>query len=127
MIEPATVDEMLAVPHTFHIHVNPFQIVSVVNARGEDAIDPASPGYMPLFAGLRGQWVDNVWLEPGMTVVMRTRYQRFTGDIMLHCHFVGHADLGMMQHLRIYAPGSPQDPSVGPPHNHPVTHHQDPT
>ena len=94
--------------HVFHIHVNPFQLVSAVNEKGEDVTDPASPGFNPMFAGLSGQWMDTVLLEPGITVVMRTRYERFTGDIMLHCHLVAHSDLGMMQHVRIYAPGEPK-------------------
>jgi len=93
--------------HVFHIHVNPFQIVSAVNEKGEDVTDSASPGFNPMLAGLSGQWMDTVLLEPGMTVVMRTRYERFAGDIMLHCHLVAHSDLGMMQHVRIYAPGEP--------------------
>jgi FtsP/CotA-like multicopper oxidase with cupredoxin domain len=98
--------------HVFHIHVNPFQLVSAVNAKGQDVIDPASPGYNPMFAGLSGQWLDTVLLEPGMTVVTRTRYERFTGDIMLHCHLVAHSDLGMMQHVRIFAPGEAEPEHV---------------
>ena len=92
--------------HTFHIHVNPFQIVSIRNAKGEDRTDPASPGFTPVYAGLSGQWLDTVLLEPDTTVVMRSRYERFTGDIMLHCHLVAHSDLGMMQHIRIHLPGA---------------------
>ena len=94
--------------HVFHIHVNPFQIVSIRNAKGEDRTDPASPGFNPFYAGLSGQWLDTVLVEPGTTVVMRTRYERFTGDIMLHCHLVAHSDLGMMQHIRIHRPGEPE-------------------
>jgi L-ascorbate oxidase len=90
--------------HTFHIHVNPFQIVSIRNAKGEDRTNPTSPGFLPFYEGLSGQWLDTVLLEPGTTVVMRTRYQRFIGDIMLHCHLVAHSDLGMMQHIRIHVP-----------------------
>lgn len=92
--------------HAFHIHVNPFQIVSIRNAKGEDLIEPASPGFNSDFAGLSGQWLDSVQLQPGTTVVMRTRYERFIGDTMLHCHFVLHSDLGMMQHIRIELPGN---------------------
>ena len=87
--------------HAFHIHVNPFQIVSIRNAKGEDMIDPASPGFNPIYAGLSGQWLDTIHLQGGTTVVMRTRYERFIGDTMLHCHVVVHSDLGMMQHIRI--------------------------
>jgi L-ascorbate oxidase len=104
--------------HTFHIHVNPFQIVSARNTKGEDLIDPASPGFNPDYAGLAGEWLDNVTLQPGTTVVMRTRYERFIGDAMLHCHVALHSDHGMMQHVRIYLPGSSDDPGAHPPGAH---------
>lgn len=90
--------------HIFHIHVNPFQIVSIRDAKGEDALDPASPGFNPIYAGLSGQWLDTVALPPGTSIVMRTRYERFVGDTMLHCHVVLHSDLGMMQHIQIHLP-----------------------
>lgn len=95
-------------PHVFHIHVNPFQIVSIRNSSGEDRTDPASPGFHPFYAGLTGQWLDTILLEPETIVIMRTRYERFIGDIMLHCHLVAHSDLGMMQHIRIHLPQEPQ-------------------
>jgi FtsP/CotA-like multicopper oxidase with cupredoxin domain len=103
--------------HTFHIHVNPFQIVSIRNDRGEDMTDLASPGFNADYAGLPAQWLDSIVLYPGTTVVMRTRYERFIGDTMLHCHVAHHADLGMMQHVRIYIPGSPEGPAA-PQHQH---------
>lgn len=93
-------------PHQFHIHVNPFQVISISNEKGEDVTDPNSPGYNPDFAGAKGQWRDNIRLIPGNTVIMRTRYERFIGDFMLHCHILKHADEGMAQYLRIYVPGS---------------------
>jgi FtsP/CotA-like multicopper oxidase with cupredoxin domain len=96
--------------HQFHIHVNPFQIISISSAKGEDVTDPKGPGYDPDFAGVKGQWRDNVLLKSGNTVVMRTRYERFIGDFMLHCHILKHGDEGMAQYLRIYVPGNPQGP-----------------
>jgi FtsP/CotA-like multicopper oxidase with cupredoxin domain len=90
--------------HVFHIHVNPFQIVSIRNAKGEDVTAPGSPGFDPIYADLSGQWLDTAFLQGGITLVMRTRYERFVGDTMLHCHVVIHSDLGMMQSLRIGLP-----------------------
>jgi L-ascorbate oxidase len=98
--------------HVFHIHVNPFQIVSIRNAKDEDALDPSSPGFNPIYAGLSGQWLDTVALPPGTSIVTRTRYERFIGDTMLHCHVVLHSDLGMMQHVRIHLPESVEDKHV---------------
>ncbi|WP_242673793.1 multicopper oxidase domain-containing protein [Stutzerimonas kirkiae] len=36
------------------------------------------------------------------TVVVRTRYQRYTGDFVLHCHILDHVDQSMMQLIRIF-------------------------
>jgi FtsP/CotA-like multicopper oxidase with cupredoxin domain len=97
------------VDHQFHIHVNPFQIVSIRNADGMDVIDPGSPGRDPDFAGLAGQWRDSMTLKSGYQAVLRTRYERFIGDFVLHCHIVQHGDQGMMQNLRIVLPSSRRD------------------
>ena len=38
--------------HPLHIHVNPFQIVSIEDSRGSDVTDPNSPAFDPDYAGL---------------------------------------------------------------------------
>jgi FtsP/CotA-like multicopper oxidase with cupredoxin domain len=37
-------------------------------------------------------------------VVVRTRYQRYIGEYVLHCHILDHEDRGMMQNVRIDVP-----------------------
>jgi len=91
--------------HPLHIHVNPFQIVSVMDAKGNDVLDPASPAFDPDYAGLKGEWKDTVMLKQDLRVAVRTRYERFTGDFVTHCHIMYHGDHGMMQNLRIAAEG----------------------
>ena len=91
--------------HPLHIHVNPFQIISIEDPEGRDATDPKSPAYDPDFAGLKGEWKDTVFLKKDMRVAFRTRYERFTGDFVTHCHIMYHGDHGMMQNLRIAAEG----------------------
>ncbi|HEX8525920.1 multicopper oxidase family protein [Allosphingosinicella sp.] len=93
--------------HPMHIHVNPFQIVSIVDAQGRNVADPESPVFDPDYAGLIGQWKDTVFVKEGHVVVFRTRYERFVGDFVIHCHILFHGDHGMMQNLRIYMPESP--------------------
>ncbi|MFL6751130.1 MAG: multicopper oxidase family protein [Sphingomicrobium sp.] len=89
--------------HPLHIHVNPFQIASIQDAQGRDATDPASPAFDPDYAGLKGQWKDTLLIKEDMRVAFRTRYERFTGDFVIHCHIMFHGDHGMMQNLRIAA------------------------
>jgi FtsP/CotA-like multicopper oxidase with cupredoxin domain len=90
--------------HPMHIHVNPFQIAAIVDEQGRNVADPASPAYDADYAGLIGEWKDTVFVKEGLRVVFRTRYQRFVGDFVIHCHIPFHGDHGMMQNLRIYMP-----------------------
>jgi L-ascorbate oxidase len=87
--------------HPLHIHVNPFQIVKVTNASGEDVSDPKSPAFDADYAGLPGEWKDTIFLKQDLRVVFRTRYERFTGGFVTHCHIMFHGDHGMMMNLRI--------------------------
>ncbi len=65
--------------HPFHLHTNPFQVVSV-NGRP-----------YPYLA-----WKDVVNLRPNERVRFRVRYRDFTGRAVYHCHILDHEDLGMM-------------------------------
>jgi L-ascorbate oxidase len=40
------------------------------------------------------------------TVIVRTRYQRYIGEYVLHCHILDHEDQGMMQNVQIVLPGA---------------------
>lgn len=91
--------------HPLHIHVNPFQIVAITDAKGHDLTDPKEPWFDPDYAGLMGQWKDTIFIKEDDRVLFRTRYERFTGDFVLHCHIMFHGDHGMMQNLRIAKEG----------------------
>ena len=67
--------------HPFHIHVNAFQVLNP--------------------DGTPGDWHDTLIVGTGEGTLMRTRYERFTGRFVLHCHILNHEDLGMMQLVEI--------------------------
>jgi FtsP/CotA-like multicopper oxidase with cupredoxin domain len=96
--------------HPLHIHVNPFQIVSIVDSQGRDVTDANGPTFDPDYAGLVGEWKDTLLIKEHHRAVLRTRYERFVGDFVIHCHIMFHGDHGMMQNLRIYLPGGPDAP-----------------
>jgi L-ascorbate oxidase len=106
--------------HPFHIHVNPFEIVSIVNDNNPN-VDVSAPGAFdggdPQYVGLKGMWKDTLWVKPGYTVKVRTRYERYIGDFVLHCHILDHEDEGMMQNVAIALPGG-SPASVNAPHTH---------
>ena len=62
---------------------------------------------------MKGGWKDTLFIKnvasgggPSgeYTVVVRTRYERYIGDFVLHCHILDHEDQGMMQNIRIALP-----------------------
>ena len=85
--------------HPFHIHVNPFQIDRIISdATGQDV--SVSGAGEPQYANLKGVWKDTLFVRQGYTAFVRTRYQRYIGDFVLHCHILDHEDQGMMQNVR---------------------------
>ena len=112
------------VSHPFHIHVNPFQIVSIIDPSGKDvslpgAVDNAGGQVDPQYPGLKGVWKDTLWVKDLInnpadfpsklatsmyTLKVRTRYQRYIGEFVLHCHILDHEDQGMMQNVEIQIP-----------------------
>ncbi|WP_020680811.1 multicopper oxidase family protein [Marinobacterium rhizophilum] len=95
--------------HPFHIHVNPFQVVSIQQCTQSNCTDPAS--WVDLTAdptsqyyGLQGRWRDTLFVQSGVVIKTRTRYQRYIGEYVLHCHILDHEDAGMMQNVMVALP-----------------------
>ncbi|HCN47014.1 MAG TPA: L-ascorbate oxidase [Pseudomonas sp.] len=104
--------------HPFHIHVNPFQIEKIIGPDGKtDLSEPGAkdPDGDNQYAGLKGVWKDTLFVKPKnadgkyYTVYVKTRYQRYIGEFVLHCHILDHEDQGMMQNVRISLDGKPGD------------------
>jgi FtsP/CotA-like multicopper oxidase with cupredoxin domain len=105
--------------HPFHMHVNPFQIVRILDPQGRDvsapdAVDDAGGAPDPQYPGLKGVWKDTLWVKSltppapagsgTYTVVVRSRTERYLGDAVLHCHILDHEDQGMMENIRFALP-----------------------
>ncbi len=74
--------------HVFHIHTNPFEVVSVNGKRLD----------VP-------RWRDSVIVDRrGGEVVFRSRFEDYTGVFMIHCHMMNHEEMGMMQTVEVYDP-----------------------
>ena len=72
------------VGHPFHIHINPFMVVSVNN--------------VPL---PEPEWHDTFNIPKGGRIRIRHRFEDFRGMYVLHCHILIHEDLGMMQVVEV--------------------------
>lgn len=100
----------LRVSHPFHIHVNPFEIVSIKSkTTGKELIDG-------IYAGMQGTWRDTIMTGTDAIITIRTRYNRYIGSFVLHCHILDHEDQGMMQNVQIVLPGTDGRP-VQPGHH----------
>lgn len=82
--------------HPFHIHTNPFQLL-----RNGTTV------YTRPWV-----WMDTIAIPPGtpqapQSVLLRQRYEDFTGGYVLHCHFLGHEDRGMMFGSQTVCPQDP--------------------
>jgi FtsP/CotA-like multicopper oxidase with cupredoxin domain len=76
--------------HTFHIHINDFQVMSV-NGQPYNA------------HGLQ----DTVILPANGQVVVRMQFQDFVGRFVYHCHILPHEDTGMMGIVEVVDPFTP--------------------
>jgi len=89
--------------HPFHIHVNAFQVTSILGP--EDPTKPDSPMKEWLEDG--PVWRDTIWVPNNGTVTFRTKYEDFIGTFVQHCHILDHEDQGMMQLIDIVDPSKP--------------------
>lgn len=129
-----------SIGHPFHIHVNPFQIIEILKPDGTSVVGAdgkCSDGGDPQYCDQIGIWRDTLFVKnpnfnptglnegknKGYLIKMRTRYERYVGDFVLHCHILDHEDQGMMQNIRIapaggYFKGNPVPTKSAGPHKH---------
>lgn len=89
--------------HPHHIHVNPFQIISV-RKKGADG-KPTGPELTEgQYAGMLNAWKDTIFVQSDVVIQIYTRYQRYIGEFVLHCHILDHEDKGMMQNVEVVVP-----------------------
>jgi len=98
-------DPPVGAAHPFHIHVNPFQVVEILNpAVSKNPVKLPRPWV----------WWDNFAIPAaavppdstdGKMVAgyfkMVTRFADYTGMYVLHCHILDHEDRGMMQMVQV--------------------------
>ncbi|WP_448956387.1 multicopper oxidase family protein [Labrys neptuniae] len=103
-------------PHVFHIHVNPFEILdvttenplthqqeSIFDQNGKCKTPEAGDqsGLASQYCGMYHVFRDTVFVENGYQIHIRTRYERYIGEYVLHCHILDHEDAGMMLNIAI--------------------------
>lgn len=118
--------------HPYHIHVNPFQIVSITRTVKDAGGNPVQesifdgsghcteldlkdkdgkPSPDPQYCDQIGVFRDTIFVKQDYEIKIRSHYETFAGDFVLHCHILDHEDEGMMQNVRI---DDPAHPNTGP-------------
>ncbi|MCX6854907.1 MAG: redoxin domain-containing protein [Verrucomicrobia bacterium] len=101
--------------HPFHIHVNPFEITSIMAPE-----DPTKPDSKPKEYLTDGPvWRDTIWMPNNGTVTFKTKYEDFIGTFVQHCHILDHEDQGMMELIDIQEK-APATAAVKKPHPAPA-------
>ena len=80
----STADESTAPNHPYHIHVNPFQYLR----KGPDGTEHVV-------------WRDTLMVKKGEPITVYSRYERYIGKFVLHCHILDHEDQGMMEFVEV--------------------------
>jgi FtsP/CotA-like multicopper oxidase with cupredoxin domain len=84
-----------SIPHPFHIHVNPFQIVEIYDGKTTT----------PVPEGQRVWWDVRI-IPPNGYLKIRSRFVDFWGAYVLHCHILIHEDRGMMKIVSVDDPAN---------------------
>jgi FtsP/CotA-like multicopper oxidase with cupredoxin domain len=112
--------------HPFHIHINPFQVL----------VDDGNPQIAK--NGPPWVWRDSIPLPVGtalangcntnQSVQIRHEFSDYTGAYVIHCHFLGHEDRGMMLNVETICPQGQffGRPMAGLPDNCAITSPADP-
>ena len=92
------------VPHPFHIHINPFQVIRIEAPTGPNQWSTYTPKDNWVWQDVIGLPVANITTAGQVTpgrVTIRHTFVDFIGTYVLHCHILGHEDRGMMQLVRV--------------------------
>ena len=113
-----------AEPHIFHIHVNPFEVMdvkdeasgkSIFGPHGECLVKPDDRGLQNQYCGMWHTVRDTIFVQNGYQVMVRTKYQRYIGEFVIHCHILDHEDSGMMTNIQIVPDASAAGGGIGMP------------
>jgi FtsP/CotA-like multicopper oxidase with cupredoxin domain/peroxiredoxin len=88
--------------HPFHIHVNPFQIMSFTDSNGKTTMFKDT-----IFR-------DTLFIPDNASYTIRSRYQDLTGLSVFHCHILDHEDQGMMVPIKLVQPGDANNGGIDP-------------
>ncbi|SDO64969.1 multicopper oxidase family protein [Afipia sp. GAS231] len=107
-------------PHIFHIHVNPFEIMdvthngqSIFGPDGKCLVPPDGVGLENQYCNMWHTFKDTIFVQNDYEVHIRTTYDRYIGEYVMHCHILDHEDSGMMVNVLIVPDASAPGGGLG--------------
>jgi FtsP/CotA-like multicopper oxidase with cupredoxin domain len=105
-VEQWTVTNDSPLQHPFHIHINPFQLTEY---GGAQLAPPwiwfdTVPVALPQTSATPGAPKQPACSAGNACFKMVTQFEDYTGEYVLHCHFLGHEDRGMMENVQVVCP-----------------------
>jgi FtsP/CotA-like multicopper oxidase with cupredoxin domain len=88
---------------------------SIFGANGECLIPPDSKGLESQYCGMWHAFKDTVFVQNDYEVHIRTTYDRYIGEFVMHCHILDHEDSGMMANILIVPDASAPAGGLGMP------------
>jgi hypothetical protein len=83
---------------------------SIFYSKGVCLVPADSLGLQNQYCGMWHQFKDTVFVQNDYKVLIRTRYDRYIGEFVIHCHILDHEDGGMMTNIQIVPDlGAPGD------------------
>jgi L-ascorbate oxidase len=117
------------IPHPFHIHINPFQVLGVYYPNGANDPNAALFAQLNTAAQVNNSpiWLDVIPLPTNGYIYIRQGYEPFRnadgsicqncgpayGEFVMHCHILGHEERGMMQLIEIVPSASMMQGGAG--------------
>jgi FtsP/CotA-like multicopper oxidase with cupredoxin domain len=112
--------------------VNPFEVIDVTttasdgsqvsifdkNGNCNSSLQPDPQGLVNQYCGLYHVFRDTLFVENNYQVHVRTHYDRYIGEYVIHCHILDHEDNGMMMNIAIVPDLNAPNGGVGMTHHH---------
>lgn len=88
---------------------------SIFGPNGKCLVPPDSVGLQNQYCNMWHTFKDTVFVQNDYQVHIRTTYDRYIGEYVIHCHILDHEDSGMMANVLILPDASAPGGGLGMP------------
>lgn len=85
--------------HPYHLHTTPYQIISIRCQDGREITQGSCPDDDEDWYKI-GDWQDTMMDDSGL-VKVRFQLEKWVENMVMHCHYLTHEDMGMMGYFKV--------------------------